>query len=151
MKDWLVGLIAGVIIGGLIVFIFLSKSTYTDQEILITVTKWEKKLVDNPVPCYIPSPAETVLIADTTKFGDLPVCYMRKEEKIPFSVNDSNFALPFAVKTHYKGWIRDMSIETYETEFLYEVKMRKSVDWKWCFLAFAVGALSMRAVDAIAD
>ena len=149
MKDWLVGLIAGVIIGCLIMFCLLAKSTYVDP-IVIKTTKWETKLVDNPYPVYI-TETDTVAIHDTVQFGDLPVCYMRKEEEIPFSVNDSNFALPFAVKTHYKGWIRDMSIETYETEFLYEVKMRKQVDWKWCLVSFPVGALSMRAVDALAD
>jgi hypothetical protein len=149
MKDWLVFTILGVIIGLLTGYLWFGKSTYVDP-IVIKTTKWEKKLVDNPYPVYI-TQTETVAIHDTVQFGTLPMCYMRTEEKIPFSVNDSNFALPFAIKTHYKGWIRDMSIETYDTKFLYEVKLKKQVDWKWCFLSFAVGALAMRGVDALVD
>lgn len=150
MKDWLVGLLLGVIIGGLSVFIIMVKSTEVVEPIVIKTTKWEKKLVDNPYPVYI-TETETVAIHDTTPFGSLPMCYMRKEVDIPFFVNDSSFALPFAIKTHYKGWIRDMDVETYETQFIYEVKLKKQVDWKWCLVSFAVGALAMRGVDALAQ
>ena len=148
MKDWL-PVILGVIIGGLSVFILMSKSTEVEP-IVIRTTKWEKKLVDNPYPVYI-TETETVAIHDTTPFGSLPMCYLRQETKIPFSVNDSDFALPFAIKTHYKGWIRDMDVETYETEFIYEVTYKPKVDWKWCLVSFAVGALAMRGVDALAQ
>ena len=150
MKDWLVGIILGVIIGGLSVFIVMVKSTEVVEPIVIKTTKWEKRLVDNPYPVYI-TETDTVAIADTTQFGDIPMTYMRKEAEIPFSVNDSNFHLPFAIKTHYRGWIRDLDIETYETEFIYEMSYKKSIDWKWCLVSFAVGALAMRGVDALAQ
>ena len=149
MKDWLVFTVLGVIIGLLIGSLLFNKSTYVDP-IVIKTTKWEKRLVDNPYPVYI-TETETVAIHDTTPFGSLPMAYMRKEAEIPFSVNDSSFQLPFAIKTHYKGWIRSMDIETYNTEFLYQVKLKKEVDWKWCLVSFAVGALAMRGVDALAQ
>ena len=150
MKDWLVGLLLGVIIGGLIVFIFLSKSTYTDQEILITVTKWEERLIDRPYPVYI-TETDTVPIADTTQFGNIPLTPFHAETDIPFSVNDSLFGMRVEADGEVQGWLKSLDLSTQEMHFLYEVKLKKQVDWKWCFLAFAVGALSMRAVDAMTD
>lgn len=150
MKDWLIFTILGIIIGLLGGFLLMGKSTYVDP-IVIKTTKWKKTLVDNPVPVYVPVPGEpAVPIPDTAQWGNIPVEPFRYEFGIPFAVNDSNYEMPTIIYGEAK-WLKKLDVETPQVQFVYEVKLKKQIDWKWTFLAFAVGAMAMRGVDALMD
>lgn len=127
----------------------MGKSTYVDP-IVIRTTKWKKKLVENPIPSY-PVGKDTVFIADTTQFQDIPLVHFANEVGIPFAVNDSAYELPITVRGEYQGWLKGLEVETQNNQFVYEIKLKKQVDWKWTILAFTVGALAMRAADALTD
>jgi hypothetical protein len=151
MKDWLIFTILGAMIGALGVFSLMSRGSYVEP-IVIKTTKWHKTLADNPEPMYFPTlSSQPVPIPDTMQFQNIPLTPFRYEACVPFAVNDSNYEIPLAVYGEVQGWLKKLDIESPKVQFVYEIKLRKQIDWKWTVLAFAVGAIAMRAVDATLD